>query len=154
MKYITRRDFNLRLVAGATIPFISSADTVHAQTVNPCSIALQLYTVRELAKQDFAGTIKLVRETGYCAVEFAGYGGLSSKAVRRLLNDNGLICAGTHESFDKVKNNLDETIAFNLEIGNHFVVVPSMPGELREGGIDGYKDFGNEVTRVGLDWIH
>ena len=149
MKNITRREFNLRVSAGAALPFLHSAGSVNAQEAAPCSIALQLYSVRRLTQKDFAGTIEMVRKTGYCGVEFAGYGGLSSKAVRRLLDDNGMMCAGTHESFDRVKNSLDETIAFNLEIGNRYLVVPSMPGELREAGIDGYKAFGNELTVLG-----
>ena len=41
-------------------------------------IALQLYTVREAAGQDFVGTLKRVADMGYPAVEFAGFGGLAA----------------------------------------------------------------------------
>ena len=39
-------------------------------------IALELYTVRDRLKDDFAGTVRQVAEMGYPAVEFAGYTGM------------------------------------------------------------------------------
>ena len=35
-------------------------------------VALQLYSVRDAMAEDFAGTIKKVKEMGYDGVEFAG----------------------------------------------------------------------------------
>src|SRR5215831_21084336 len=53
-------------------------------------IGLQLYTVRDAMKTDFAGTIAKVAATGYKEVEFASYFGHSPKDVRALLDKNGL----------------------------------------------------------------
>ena len=36
-------------------------------------IGLQLYSLKELAKQDFIGTLEQVSKIGYDGVEFAGY---------------------------------------------------------------------------------
>ena len=43
-------------------------------------IAVQLYTVRDLAAKDFPGTLKEVARIGYKSVELAGYGNLKTVA--------------------------------------------------------------------------
>ncbi|MEI6430671.1 MAG: sugar phosphate isomerase/epimerase, partial [bacterium] len=42
---------------------------------NKIPIALQMYTLRDDAEKDFAGTIKQVAALGYYGVELAGYSG-------------------------------------------------------------------------------
>ena len=49
-------------------------------------IALQLYSVRNLAAADFIGTLRSVAELGYPGVEFAGYHGIPVKEVRAALD--------------------------------------------------------------------
>ena len=112
-------------------------------------VALQLYTVRELASKDFTGTLEKVAKIGYDGVEFAGYGGLSSKEMKQRLKDMGLKCAGTHEGFERLEKNLGEVIDYNREIGNTFLVCPSMPGEWREKGADGFRAFGERMNLIG-----
>ena len=47
-------------------------------------LGVQLYTVRDLMKEDFDGTIAKVAATGYKEVEFAGYFEHSPQDVRAL----------------------------------------------------------------------
>ena len=54
-------------------------------------IALQMYTVRDEAARDFAGTLAQVARIGYAGVELGGYPGRDPSEVRRLLDENGLI---------------------------------------------------------------
>ena len=49
---------------------------------NKHPIALQLYSLRDLAQQDFVRTLELTAELGYEGVEFAGYGGLSRSEMK------------------------------------------------------------------------
>lgn len=58
-------------------------------------IALQLYSVREQAKEDFEGTLAKVAEFGYAGVE-GGFQGRTPEQVRNLLDPLGLRVAGTH----------------------------------------------------------
>ena len=51
---------------------------------------MQLYTVRDLMKDDFDGTIAKVAPIGYKEVEFAGYFGRTPQQVRAALDKNGL----------------------------------------------------------------
>src|SRR4030042_1048838 len=63
-------------------------------------LGLQLYSVRAECEKDLPGTIKAVAGIGYQGVEFAGYYDYSAKDLRKLLDDNGLQCCGSHTQLD------------------------------------------------------
>ena len=88
-------------------------------------MGLQLWTVREECKKDFPGTIAKVAKMGYKGVEFAGFFNYSAKDVRKMLDDNGLLCFGSHTAIDLLSNEkLAATMEYNRTIGNKFVIVP------------------------------
>ena len=49
-------------------------------------VALQLWSVREDAKRDFAATAAAVAGIGYAGVELAGYGNLDAKGAKAALD--------------------------------------------------------------------
>ncbi|UCG58656.1 MAG: sugar phosphate isomerase/epimerase [Phycisphaerales bacterium] len=95
-------------------------------------IGLQLYSVREDCKRDLPGTVATVAKMGYGAVEFAGYYDRSATQLRKMLDDNGLACCGTHTGMDTLLgDNLARTIEFNKILGNKYLVVPGLPEKYR-----------------------
>ncbi len=95
-------------------------------------IGLQLYSVREDCKRDLPGTIAAVAKMGYKGVEFAGYYDRTAGQLRKMLDDNGLVCCGTHTGMDTLLgDNLPQTIAFNKTLGNKYLVVPGLPAKYR-----------------------
>lgn len=96
------------------------------------SIALQLYTVRDETARDFAGTLRRVAALGYTAVEFAGYGGLSSDDLKGLLAETGLAAASTHVGLDALENSPDDAIDYCAAIGCRYLVLPGLPPERRD----------------------
>jgi sugar phosphate isomerase/epimerase len=95
-------------------------------------IAVQLYSVRKFCEQDLPGTLAGVAKAGYQGVEFAGYYNRTAKELRKLLDDNGLKCCGTHTGLSTVTGGeLDKTIEFNRILGNRNLVVPSLPEKNR-----------------------
>ena len=90
-------------------------------------IALQMYTLREQATEDFVGTMRRVAEIGYAGVEFAGYGGLSATEMKALLEELDLRPAGSHVSVQMLENELSAVMDYSLEIGNPYVVCPFLP---------------------------
>ncbi|MCX6992588.1 MAG: sugar phosphate isomerase/epimerase [Kiritimatiellaeota bacterium] len=60
------------------------------------SLALQLYSVRDLAEKDLPGTLKAVAEIGYKGVEFAGLYGRPAAEVRKMLDEQGLVACSAH----------------------------------------------------------
>lgn len=92
-------------------------------------IALQLWSIQEDCKQDFPGTLRKVAEMGYDGVEFAGYYGMDAKELKALLDELDLEVAGSHIPYDNLKNNFEETIAFERAIGNTRLVIPFLQAE-------------------------
>jgi hypothetical protein len=107
------------------------------KAARPLSIGVQLYSVREDCKRDLPGTIAAVAKMGYMGVEFAGYYDRSAKDLRKMLDDNGLVCCGTHTALDTLLgDNLSATIEFNKILGNKYLVVPSLPDKYRNSRLD------------------
>ena len=100
-------------------------------------LGLQLYTVRDLMKQDFDGTITGVAKIGYKELEFAGYYGKSPKEVRALLDANGLTSPSAHHSIELLDKNLQEILDGAQVIGQKFIVCPYLDAKSRTA--DGYK---------------
>ena len=90
-------------------------------------IGLQLYSVRDVAGKDVPSTLERVAELGYQGVEFAGYYDLSAEELRKLLDQNGLKCCGTHLHLSALAEDaLRGTVEFNKILGNEFLIVSSL----------------------------
>jgi sugar phosphate isomerase/epimerase len=93
-------------------------------------IGVQLYSVREDAKNDLPGVLEAIGKMGYDGVEFAGYYGHSAEQIKQWLDDNGLQCCGTHTGLQTLTGDeLQKTIDFNMTLGNPYLIVPGLPGE-------------------------
>jgi sugar phosphate isomerase/epimerase len=95
-------------------------------------IGVQLYSVRTLCASDLPGTIAGVAKLGYQGVEFAGYYNRTAKELRKMLDDNGLKCCGTHIGIETLLgDNLAKTVEFNRIIGNRNLIVPGLAEKYR-----------------------
>jgi sugar phosphate isomerase/epimerase len=86
-------------------------------------------------------------------VEFAGYGGLTGTQMKTALDLFGLAAVSSHVPLVRLKNNLDEEIDFNLEVGNKFIVVPWNQYASREDFVYAAKLFnkiGEKCRKKGL----
>ena len=100
--------------------------------MNDLQVALQLYTIRDETKQDFAGTLKWVSQIGYAGVEFAGYGNLTSVEMSALLAETKLKAVSTHLGLDALENQqLSASIRYCKDIGCSYIVLPSLQKEWR-----------------------
>ncbi len=95
-------------------------------------VGVQVYSVRDDAKNDFPGTLAAIRKIGYAGVEYAGYYGKSAKELRTIQDDLGLKCCGTHTGMDTLlPAKLNETMDYNETLGNTYLIVPWLPAEKR-----------------------
>lgn len=101
-------------------------------------VGLQLYTVRDLMKKDFEGTIAKVAQIGYKEVEFAGYFNKTPQEVRAILQRNGLASPSTHVGYEVVEKKWPETLDTAKAIGHEFVVCPWIDAKQRKTP-DGWK---------------
>jgi len=128
----SRRNFLKTTAATAAFAATSPIDLFAAGEYGGSKIpfALQLYSVRNECAKDLDSTVAAVAKMGYKAVEFAGYHGRDAKSLRKLLDDLGLKCCGTHIGLDTLLgDNLPKTIEFNHTLGNPFLIVPSLSGK-------------------------
>lgn len=145
MRKIDRREFSLTLLSTAAVAGMGR--TLMAAPKLP--IGIQLYTVRELAKDDFRGTLKKVRDVGYEAFEFAGFGEMGAGETKTFMKSISAFTCGSHEGFEGLEKDLEGRIAFNREIGNPVIVVPSMPGEYQKGSADKVVEFAGKLNFMG-----
>ncbi len=95
-------------------------------------IGLQLYSVRNDCARYLAGTLAKIAEMEYEGVEFAGYHGREAKELRKILDDLGLVCCGTHTSFESLlEDEFLKTVEFNAVLGNKYLIVPGLKEEHR-----------------------
>ncbi len=59
-------------------------------------VSIQLYSLRNFAQDDLAGTLKRVADMGYAGVEFAGLYGTPATEVRRIMDDLGMVTSSIH----------------------------------------------------------
>ncbi|MDB5292338.1 MAG: Sugar phosphate isomerase/epimerase [Phycisphaerales bacterium] len=146
----TRRDvlrFTTLAAASAALPAIAFAE----DTRKRIPIGLELYSVRNELGKDFTGVIEAVGKMGYAGVEFAGYYGWDKRPaeLRRLLDDNGLKCCGTHTHLDTLEgDNLKKTIELHKTLGNKFLICPSLSAKDAAGWMDLAKKFNDISARA------
>jgi sugar phosphate isomerase/epimerase len=113
-------------------------------------IGLQLFSVRHDLDKDLQGTLQAVAEMGYEGVEFFGFPSHPAGELRALLDECKLACCGWHTPFELVQDDkIEETIAFNKELGNRYIIVPGIPDEFRRSRNDWLKlaDFFNGLSK-------
>jgi sugar phosphate isomerase/epimerase len=90
-------------------------------------IALQLYTVRRLASADLPGTLRDVAAAGYRAVELAGLPEIAPARLAGLLDDAGLTVVASHESVEKLRQDMGAVADRLTALGCPRVIVPWIP---------------------------
>lgn len=89
-------------------------------------ITVQLYSVRDLAKNDYAGTLRAIADIGFGCVEPAGYPGFSAKEAAKLLKELGLRAPTAHIGLP-VGDNKNAIIEEALLMGHQYLVTGCPP---------------------------
>ena len=111
-------------------------------------VGVQLYSVRDDCARDLPATLTAIARMGYVGVEFAGYYQHSAHELRRMLDDLGLKCCGTHIGLDTLLGDaLAATVEFNLELGNPYLVVPWI-GEERRNSAAAWRETAALFTEI------
>jgi sugar phosphate isomerase/epimerase len=99
-------------------------------------IALQLYTVRRLAADDLAGTLRAVAAAGYRAVELAGLPEIDPDELARLLDEAGLRVMASHEGIEGLREDASAVADRLTELRCPRAIVPWMPEDDRRTADD------------------
>jgi len=98
-----------------------------ARAVKKIPVALQLWSLRDDFRRDFATTVADVARIGYQGVELAGYGNLDVQGVKAALDAAQLQVAGMHVGFAALCSDLNTVINDALLLGSRHVTCPSWP---------------------------
>jgi len=121
-------------------------------------VGVQLYTVRDLMKDDFEGTIAKVAAIGYKEVEFAGYFGRTPQQVRAVIDKNGLKAPSTHVQYDELDDKFPGVIDASKTIGLDYIICPWIPENLRKSpdiwkqAADKFNHSGEQAKKAGMQF--
>jgi len=128
----------------------------------PWPIGIQLYMVGKALTADPAGTLKQLHAWGYREVETAGFGKLSAKEFRKLLDDSGLKCPSAHLQF--APEQIEAQFEAAKVLGAHYAVSSVLHGaEPKAGGlgVEGFKkaaalmnEAGKKAKAAGLQYAY
>lgn len=145
---IDRRGFVASCLAGVAVGTgldFGAAPRLH-RTARPWGI--QLYTVREQATADLAGTLSALAAMGYSEVEFAGLYGHGAADVRAMLDRAQLTAPAGHVGMETLRDaRIERTIEDAVALGHRYLVVPSIDGDPRS--VEGYAAAAGTFNRAG-----
>lgn len=96
-------------------------------------IALELYSVRDLYRENFEACLQKTAALGYTGVECFGPPTLPAERVLAALQANNLALVGWHLPIETLEGeNLSQTVAYLHAVGCTRAVVPWMPPEVFE----------------------
>jgi len=153
---LSRRDFLATTAASVAAAGVMGAgcmdEMMSKMGKKKLPVGVQLYSVRSLCEKDLPGTVAKVAEMGFDGVEFAGYYDYSAKDLRKILDDNGLKCCGTHTQMTTLEPaNLEATIEFNQILGNKYLICPWLQpsdGDPKQAWLGYAKRFNEIAERV------
>jgi len=137
---LSRRSF---LALSAMLPL-----SLRAFAATSIPVGLELYSVRNALKDDLTGTVRTVAQMGYQCVEFyAPYFDWTepqTKDMKKLLDDLGIRCFSTHNSFSYfTPENLKRAADMNLILASKYVIMSSSKPK---PGLDGWKEVADTLN--------
>lgn len=97
-------------------------------------IALQVYSVRDAAEKDFAGTMRRVKEMGYDGVELAGTYGMTAVEAKKILDEIGLELVSAHVPMDQLED--DKILDDYAATGMKYIAIPWLTGPKDQEELD------------------
>lgn len=111
-------------------------------------VGVQLYSVRDLVKQDFEGTLSRVGAIGYKEVEFAGYFNHTPEQVRAALDHAGLTAPSSHVGFEALESGWEAIVQTARQVGHQYLVCAWIPEERRRT-LDDWKHASEVLNHAG-----
>lgn len=111
-------------------------------------LGLQLYSIKDAAKEDFLGVLEKVANMGYEGAQFAGFFDHMATEVKAKMDEVGIKAAGAHIQIEEVQDNLDALLSYHDTIDNRLLICPYLPENMRTTE-DDYKRTAELFNNVG-----
>lgn len=109
-------------------------------------IALQLYSVRDIAEQEPEKILREIKSYGYDGVELSGFYGKTPAEMASLLADIGLIPVSAHVGIDLMRQDMEKVIDDYKAIGCEYIAVPWI-AEADCPGKENWENTRRDITR-------
>lgn len=96
------------------------------------NIALQLYSVREYARQDFLSALRKVADLGFTAVEPAGFWNVRPSEFKKIVNDLGMSICSAHSPWARTPQTLGEVMDLADDLGLKTIVCGYGPDDFKD----------------------
>jgi len=152
---VTRREALAAMGLTAAMCQLPSFGAEEKSPVKP-KIALQLYTMRDPAKNDLPGTLKKCREMGWEYVQWSGMPDLPAEKIREALDTAGLKAIACHTGVEQFESDFDGSVKFWKTVGVQFVGPGGMMGDCKKTlqdwlrGAKRFDDLGAKLRGVDL----
>ncbi|MEV6288363.1 sugar phosphate isomerase/epimerase [Kribbella sp. NPDC051770] len=110
-------------------------------------IGMHLYTMRDVLKDDYSGTLNQLAGIGYRTVGVSGRFGHSAADIRRFADDAGLKIVLEHVGYSRLTDDWEGALEDVRTLGGEWIVVPSLPDELRT--LDGFREAAAAFSKAG-----
>jgi sugar phosphate isomerase/epimerase len=171
-----RRDFIKRaaLASGLLLPNFDLLADAFKGTIS--KVGIQLFSIPKLVEKDFAGTMKMLAQIGYKEIEFygpysfsdqedktrwesitpslgfsgSGFYGMTTKEVKKILDDNGLSAPSIHTGLNSLHSAkaMDQTAEAAHILGTKYIVLPSAQ---TQPTLDAYKVQADDFNKIGAE---
>ncbi len=111
--------------------------------------AVQLFTVREQAQEDFPGVLRTLKKMGWSGVELAGLHGYPLADIVAVVKETGLGVAGMHVSLDRLTTDLRQVVEEARAFDARDLVCPSLPESVRTE--DGYREVRQRLNGIAAE---
>jgi sugar phosphate isomerase/epimerase len=158
---MNRRNFLTTTAAFGAASMLNISGVLNATAAPIKNIGIQLYTIREMMKVDFEGSIAKVAEIGYNEVEFFNYFGQKANDVKSILDQNGLYSPSIHVDIDQLRGDaLFKEIEYASTLDQEYITLAWL-GEENRKSLDQYKAHaevfqraGEECNKAGLKFVY
>jgi sugar phosphate isomerase/epimerase len=132
----------------------SSEKEIAEVSANKMEVGIQVYSVRNQLKEDFAGSMKKLADIGYQIIE--GYGlGLDGKFLgqytaaeyKKVVTDLGMRLVATHCGYFS-SDDAPKMIEASKAAGLEYLVIPGIPRDIRKT-VDDYKAIAENFNKIG-----
>ncbi len=151
---MNRRDW-LRNLSLASAAFLAGCRSVCC-CGNKMRLACQMWSVNDLWKKDFPGTLAKMRAMGYEGVQSMAFWNMKRTELHKVLDDNGLVIVDMPVNLDCVKDDkINSTVEFCKEFNVDFLFLPwignrALPKEKWQWYEDGMVEAAHKLAPYGI----
>ncbi len=120
-------------------------------------LGLQMYSLRDVCKEDYEKALRFAAECGYEGVEFAGFFDIPADQMKAMLDKYHLTAMGSHTAWEIIENDFDNMVAYNKTVGNTRIICPGISMDTEEdvkGVAKRFEGYAERLAKEGMSFYY